>query len=89
MVRVFTDIDDPSHRQRIRVVAIDNSLAFPHEHPRGYRDYPYGWLWLPASLIGLPFSEATRKRFLPLLSSAEWCVVCCPRAFRRASTHEA
>ena len=80
MIRVSDD------RTRIHVVAIDNSLAFPHEHPRGYRDYPWGWLWLrasrisgsadsaAASLIGQPFSEATRKRFLPLLSSAEWCV---------------
>ena len=80
MIRVSDD------RTRVHVVAIDNSLAFPHEHPRGYRDYPWGWLWLrashvcgsaesaAASLIGQPFSEATRKRFLPLLSSAEWCV---------------
>ncbi|GAA94335.1 uncharacterized protein L969DRAFT_53056 [Mixia osmundae IAM 14324] len=56
----------------IHLAAIDNSLAFPHEHPKGWRNYTYGWLWLPASLIGMPFSEKTRKQFLPLLSSPAW-----------------
>ena len=56
----------------IHIAAIDNSLAFPHEHPRGWRSYTYGWLYLPVSLIGQPFSEKTRNHFLPLLTSKAW-----------------
>jgi hypothetical protein len=54
------------------VAAIDNSLAFPHQHPNGWREYAYGWLFLPASLIGQPFSRSTREYFLPLLTSQQW-----------------
>jgi hypothetical protein len=36
----------------ISIAAIDNSLSFPHHHPKGWRSYPYGWLYLPVSLIG-------------------------------------
>lgn len=36
----------------ISIAAIDNSLSFPHHHPKGWRNYPYGWLHLPVSLIG-------------------------------------
>jgi phosphatidylinositol 4-kinase type 2 len=39
---------------------------------RQWRSYPFGWLFLPVSLIGQPFSEATRKHFLPLLTSKQW-----------------
>ncbi|CAE6483304.1 unnamed protein product [Rhizoctonia solani] len=53
-------------------VPADNSLSFPHHHPKGWRSYTYGWLFLPVSLIGRPFSEKTRSHFLPLLSSPEW-----------------
>lgn len=59
-------------KPHIHLAAIDNSLAFPHSHPGGYRSYNYGWLWLPVSLVGLPFSEKTRKHFLPILSSPKW-----------------
>ena len=63
----------PYTRQpHIHIAAIDNSLAFPHEHPRGWRSYTYGWLYLPVSLIGRPFSEKTRNHFLPLLTSKSW-----------------
>lgn len=37
-----------------------------------WRSYTYGWLFLPVTLIGRPFSEKTRNHFLPLLSSPEW-----------------
>ncbi|KAL9092143.1 MAG: hypothetical protein Q9165_004576 [Trypethelium subeluteriae] len=37
-----------------------------------WRSYPFGWLFLPVSLIGQPFSEATRLHFLPLLTSRQW-----------------
>ncbi|KAI6046165.1 phosphatidylinositol 3 and 4-kinase-domain-containing protein [Pisolithus marmoratus] len=63
--------DYPRH-PHIHVAAIDNSLSFPHEHPQGWRSYTYGWLYLPVSLIGLPFSEKTRSHFLPLLTSKAW-----------------
>ncbi|KOS15677.1 lsb6-phosphatidylinositol 4-kinase [Malassezia pachydermatis] len=56
----------------ITIGAIDNSLAFPHEHPKGLRDYPYGWLFLPADLMGGPFSQETRDLFLPKLTDPIW-----------------
>ena len=63
----------PSRRQsHIHIAAIDNSLSFPHEHPRGWRSFTYGWLYLPVSIIGRPFSERTRNHFLPLLTSKSW-----------------
>ena len=63
----------PSRRQsHIHIAAIDNSLSFPHEHPRGWRTFTYGWLYLPVSIIGRPFSERTRNHFLPLLTSKSW-----------------
>jgi phosphatidylinositol 4-kinase type 2 len=56
----------PGRRPHIHIAAIDNSLSFPHEHPKGWRSYTYGWLFLPVSVIGRPFSEDTRNHFLPL-----------------------
>lgn len=52
--------------------AIDNSLSWPWKHPDAWRSYPFGWLFLPVSLIGQPFSERTRQHFLPLLTSKKW-----------------
>ncbi|KAK5128176.1 hypothetical protein LTR08_004080 [Meristemomyces frigidus] len=52
--------------------AIDNSLSWPWKHPDAWRSYPFGWLFLPVSLIGRPFSERTRNHFLPLLTSKDW-----------------
>ncbi|KAG8907962.1 phosphatidyl inositol kinase [Tulasnella sp. 403] len=59
-------------RPHIHIAAIDNSLSFPHQHPKGWRDFTYGWLFLPVSLIGRPFSKRTRDHFLPLLSDPVW-----------------
>ncbi|KAJ7072333.1 phosphatidylinositol 3 and 4-kinase-domain-containing protein [Mycena amicta] len=64
--------EEYTRRPHIHVAGIDNSLSFPHEHPRGWRTYTYGWLYLPVSLIGRPFSDKTRAHFLPLLTSKEW-----------------
>ncbi|TFK44679.1 phosphatidylinositol 3 and 4-kinase-domain-containing protein [Crucibulum laeve] len=61
-----------TRRPHIHIAAIDNSLSFPHEHPQGWRSYTYGWLYLPVSVIGRPFSEKTRNHFLPLLTSRSW-----------------
>ncbi|KAI0298495.1 phosphatidylinositol 3 and 4-kinase-domain-containing protein [Russula brevipes] len=61
-----------TQRPHIHIAAIDNSLSFPHEHPHGWRSYTYGWLYLPVSIIGKPFSERTRQHFLPLLTSKVW-----------------
>ncbi|KAF2722876.1 hypothetical protein K431DRAFT_283388 [Polychaeton citri CBS 116435] len=55
-----------------RIGAIDNSLSWPWKHPDAWRSYPFGWLFLPVSLIGRPFSERTRQHFLPLLTSKAW-----------------
>jgi len=56
----------------VRLGAIDNSLSWPWKHPDAWRSYPFGWLFLPVSLIGQPFSEPTRQHFLPLLTSKAW-----------------
>ncbi|KAF2846658.1 hypothetical protein T440DRAFT_521634 [Plenodomus tracheiphilus IPT5] len=56
----------------VSIGAIDNSLSWPWKHPDAWRSYPFGWLFLPVSLIGQPFSEATRHHFLPLLTSKQW-----------------
>ena len=37
-----------------------------------WRSFPFGWLFLPVSLIGKPFSKKTRDHFLPLLTSKDW-----------------
>ena len=65
-------LNDYTRNPHIHIAAIDNSLSFPHEHPQGWRSYTYGWLYLPVSLIGRPFSEQTRNHFLPLLTSKAW-----------------
>lgn len=67
-----TPRSDYTKQPHIHIAAIDNSLSFPHEHPRGWRSYTYGWLYLPVSVIGRPFSEKTRNHFLPLLTSKTW-----------------
>ncbi|KAK4047232.1 Phosphatidylinositol 4-kinase LSB6 [Microbotryomycetes sp. JL201] len=56
----------------VHLAAIDNSLAFPHAHPTGWRTFSYGWLHLPLSLIGHPFSVNAQKHFLPKLTSTAW-----------------
>lgn len=58
--------------ETLRLGAIDNSLAWPIKHPDGIREYPFGWLYLPSDLIGGPFAQSTRDRFLPILSSPTW-----------------
>ena len=37
-----------------------------------WRSFPFGWLFLPVSLIGQPFSQKTRDHFMPLLTSTQW-----------------
>jgi hypothetical protein len=32
----------PAKQPHIHIAAIDNSLSFPHEHPKGWRSYTYG-----------------------------------------------
>jgi phosphatidylinositol 4-kinase type 2 len=56
----------------ISIGAIDNSLSWPWKHPDAWRSFPFGWLFLPVSLIGQPFSQKTRDHFLPLLTSNQW-----------------
>jgi phosphatidylinositol 4-kinase type 2 len=56
----------------IKIGAIDNSLSWPWKHPDAWRSFPFGWLFLPVSLIGQPFSQKTRDHFLPLLTSKHW-----------------
>ncbi|KAI9846604.1 MAG: phosphatidyl inositol kinase [Sclerophora amabilis] len=60
------------HGPSISVGAIDNSLSWPWKHPDAWRSFPFGWLFLPVSLIGQPFSQKTRDHFLPLLTSTKW-----------------
>ncbi|KAI8986428.1 phosphatidylinositol 3 and 4-kinase-domain-containing protein [Pilobolus umbonatus] len=61
-----------SRHSHIHVAAIDNGLAFPYKHPDQWRSYPYGWTAMPDHLVNQPFSEATRKQFLPMLSDPLW-----------------
>ncbi|KAG9677519.1 hypothetical protein KCU99_g1602, partial [Aureobasidium melanogenum] len=56
----------------VTIGAIDNSLSWPWKHPDAWRSFPFGWLFLPVSLIGRPFSEKTKQHFLPLLTSKQW-----------------
>ncbi|PGH16878.1 hypothetical protein AJ79_01522 [Helicocarpus griseus UAMH5409] len=56
----------------LKIGAIDNSLSWPWKHPDAWRSFPFGWLFLPVSLIGQPFSQKTRDHFLPLLTSTAW-----------------
>ncbi|KAJ7594149.1 phosphatidylinositol 3 and 4-kinase-domain-containing protein [Mycena floridula] len=70
--RTSTPHGDYRRRPHIHIAAIDNSLSFPHEHPQGWRSFTFGWLYLPVSIIGRPFSEKTRNHFLPLLTSKTW-----------------
>ena len=56
----------------ISLGAIDNSLSWPWKHPDAWRSFPFGWLFLPVSLIGQPFSQKTRDHFLPILTSTAW-----------------
>lgn len=57
---------------RIKIGAIDSGLAFPWKHPDEWRSYPFGWLFMPLSVIGKPFSQKTRDHFLPMLCSQTW-----------------
>lgn len=56
----------------IKIGAIDSGLAFPWKHPDEWRSFPFGWLFLPLTIIGQPFSRKTRNHFLPLLTSKLW-----------------
>lgn len=80
-----SDVDDQNNKQapskhqqqqqqrgHIHVAAIDNGLAFPYKHPDQWRSYPYGWIAMPDALVNRPFSEATRKQFLSILSDPLW-----------------
>lgn len=61
-----------TNRPHVHIAAIDNSLSWPVYHPDSWRSYSYGWLYLPSSLIGLPFSKRTREHFLPILTDPSW-----------------
>lgn len=56
----------------LRIGAIDSGLAFPWKHPDGWRSFPFGWLFLPYTIIGQPFSNKTRQHYLALLTSSYW-----------------
>ena len=59
-------------KPHVHLAAIDNSLSWPVYHPNSWRSYSYGWLYLPSSLIGHPFSQQTRDHFLPMLTDPKW-----------------
>lgn len=56
----------------LKIGAIDSGLAFPWKHPDEWRSFPFGWLFLPYSIIGQPFSVKTRQHYLPLLTLKYW-----------------
>lgn len=41
-------------RPHVHIAAIDNSLSFPHQHPKGWRNFTYGWLYLVRSRAPCP-----------------------------------
>ncbi|KAK6457648.1 phosphatidyl inositol kinase [Scheffersomyces xylosifermentans] len=61
-----------SLRPFVKIGAIDSGLAFPWKQPDEWRSFPFGWLFLPLSVIGQPFSLRTRNHYLPLLTSKYW-----------------
>ncbi|KAG7910444.1 hypothetical protein KL907_001335 [Ogataea polymorpha] len=65
-------IEHENGRAQVRLGAIDNGLSLPWKHPNEWRSFPFGWLFLPISIIGQPFSVQTRNHFLPLLTSKAW-----------------
>ncbi|RPA94480.1 hypothetical protein L873DRAFT_1701007 [Choiromyces venosus 120613-1] len=67
-----SETPQPGANATVTIGAIDNSLAFPWKHPDQWRSFPFGWLFLPVSLIGQPFSQKTRDHFLPILTSTKW-----------------
>ncbi|KAL4780376.1 phosphatidylinositol 3 and 4-kinase-domain-containing protein [Aspergillus varians] len=70
--RTGTPLNAQEPQASIQIGAIDNSLSWPWKHPDAWRSFPFGWLFLPVSLIGQPFSKRTRDHFLPLLTSTAW-----------------
>ncbi|KAL2872832.1 SNF2 family N-terminal domain-containing protein [Aspergillus lucknowensis] len=70
--RTGTPLNSQEPQATIHIGAIDNSLSWPWKHPDAWRSFPFGWLFLPVSLIGQPFSQKTRDHFLPLLTSTAW-----------------
>ncbi|KKZ64161.1 hypothetical protein EMCG_01509 [[Emmonsia] crescens] len=46
----------------ISIGAIDNSLSWPWKHPDAWRSFPFGWLFLPVSLIGQPGTQTALRR---------------------------
>ncbi|KAB8235514.1 phosphatidyl inositol kinase [Aspergillus alliaceus] len=70
--RTGTPLNSSEPQASIQIGAIDNSLSWPWKHPDAWRSFPFGWLFLPVSLIGQPFSQKTRDHFLPLLTSTAW-----------------
>ena len=67
-----TTTEHTTSEARVRVGAIDNSLSWPWKHPDAWRSFPFGWLFLPVSLIGQPFTQKTRSHFLTSLTSKQW-----------------
>ncbi|KAI7890843.1 phosphatidylinositol 3 and 4-kinase-domain-containing protein, partial [Mucor mucedo] len=66
------EVDGTMQAGHIHVAAIDNGLAFPYKHPDQWRSYPYGWMAMPDALVNRPFTEATRRQFLEVLSDPLW-----------------
>ncbi|KAJ1920847.1 Phosphatidylinositol 4-kinase [Mycoemilia scoparia] len=56
----------------LHIAAIDNGLAFPYKHPDEWRSYPYGWQYLPPSIINKPFSKSIRSYILPMICDPSW-----------------
>ncbi|KAL4941258.1 hypothetical protein BDV06DRAFT_212797 [Aspergillus oleicola] len=74
-----TQQDDDDYLVPPRPVSVNSdkphSPSYPyrrHETMQAWRSFPFGWLFLPVSLIGQPFSKRTRDHFLPLLTSTAW-----------------
>lgn len=76
MIKLDWETNNGIKTPKMKIGAIDSGLAWPWKHPDEWRSYPFGWLFLPVSIIGQPFSEKTRNHFLPLLTSTVWWEEC-------------
>lgn len=72
MIKLEWEEYDNYFKPILKLGAIDSGLAFPWKHPDEWRSFPYGWLFLPYTVIGQLFSLNLRRHYIGILSSKTW-----------------